>query len=137
MLTMLLGGIWHGAGWKFVAWGALHGGGLALERMIEPWLGRYSQRPAARVVATIIVFHFVCLAWIFFRAEDFAVARLYLAGFADGWSGGLQHAAPFMMLVIALGMAGHFTPPALFERAAAALGPVPAWWLGLTALIAL
>src|SRR5215211_7961334 len=39
MLTMLLGGIWHGAAWKFVMWGALHGGGLAVERMLAPWLG--------------------------------------------------------------------------------------------------
>ena len=76
MITMLLGGIWHGAAWKFVMWGALHGGGLAVERMC-----RAVARPAAdeprrrRSSATLIVFHFVCFAWIFFRAEDFAVAR--------------------------------------------------------------
>src|SRR5438094_615644 len=133
MLTMLLGGIWHGAGWKFVAWGALHGGGLALERLIEPWLGRHSERPAARVVATVIVFHFVCLAWIFFRAEDFAVARLYIAGFGSGWSDGLQQAGPLMVALIAIGMAGQFTSAALFERAAPALGRVPSWGLGATA----
>src|SRR3954471_20341518 len=44
ILAMLLGGIWHGAAWKFVMWGALHGGGLAVERMLEPWLGT---RPAS------------------------------------------------------------------------------------------
>src|ERR1700730_13879788 len=85
MLTMLLGGIWHGAGWKFVGWGAVHGGGLAVERMLKPWLGRHSQHWAARLIATFTVFHFVCFAWIFFRAEDFAVARLYIAGFGSGW----------------------------------------------------
>src|SRR5438105_3523566 len=87
MLTMLLGGIWHGAGWKFIAWGALHGGGLALERLLEPWIGRRALSPAAKIVATLIVFHFVCLAWIFFRAEDFAVASLYIGGLFGGWSG--------------------------------------------------
>ena len=71
MLTMLLGGIWHGAAWKFVMWGALHGGGLAVERMLEPWLGPRPASPLARVVSVLVVFHFVCLAWIFFRAEDF------------------------------------------------------------------
>src|SRR5438552_3717399 len=118
LLTMLLGGLWHGAAWKFVMWGALHGGGLALERLLEPWLGRHSQRPAARAIATCIVFHFVCFAWIFFRAEDFAVARLYIAGFGAGWGDGLQQAGPFMVALIVLGMAGQFTPDALFERAA-------------------
>jgi monoamine oxidase len=47
------------------------------------------------VIATFVVFHFVCLAWIFFRAEDFEVARLYLAGFAAGWTGG--RAAQFLL----------------------------------------
>src|SRR5204863_5494764 len=133
MLTMLLGGIWHGAGWKFVAWGALHGGGLAVERMIEPWLGRHSRSPAARIIATVVVFHFVCLAWIFFRAEDFEVARLYLAGFGTGWAGGVQQAGPLMVALIAIGMAGQFTSGALFERAAAALGRMPVWGIGATA----
>src|SRR6266446_412031 len=59
LLTMLLGGLWHGAAWKFIAWGALHGGGLAVERMLEPWLGRWSRSPAGRAVATVVVFHFV------------------------------------------------------------------------------
>ena len=133
MITMLLGGIWHGAGWKFVAWGALHGGGLTAERLLTPWLGRHAQSPAARIVATLVVFHFVCLAWIFFRAEDFAMARLYIGGLGSGWSGGLQQAGPFAVALIALGMAGQFTPDALFERTAAAFGRLPVWGIGVTA----
>lgn len=136
LLTMLLGGLWHGAAWKFLAWGALHGGGLAVERMIEPWLGRRSRTLPGRILATVIVFHFVCLAWIFFRAEDFEVARLYLAGFLGGWEGGLQQAGPFMLALIALGMIGQFLPEALFERAAIAFERVPAWGLGAAAGIA-
>src|SRR3984957_5290545 len=46
MITMFLGGLWHGAAWKFVVWGALNGGGLAIERMCHPWFG---QRPTNRV----------------------------------------------------------------------------------------
>ena len=133
LVTMLLGGVWHGAGWKFVAWGALHGGGLAVERLLEPLLGRHSRSPLARVVATIVVFHFVCLAWIFFRAEDFEMARLYVMGLGAGWTGGLQQAGPFMLALIAIGMVGQFTPPALFERTATALGRVPVWGIGATA----
>jgi D-alanyl-lipoteichoic acid acyltransferase DltB (MBOAT superfamily) len=133
MLTMLLGGLWHGAAWKFIAWGALHGGGLAVERMLEPWLGRRAQSPVGKVVATFVVFHFVCLAWIFFRAEDFAVARLFIAGLGSGWGEGLQQAGPFMVALIAIGLAGQFTPDALFERLAAAFERTPAWGLGAAA----
>ena len=137
LVTMLLGGIWHGAGWKFVMWGALHGGGLAVERMIMPWLGgARSTSFAGRVIATVIVFHFVCFAWIFFRAEDFTVATLYIAGFAGGWSGGVHQAGPLMVGLIALGMVGQFTPVRLFEPIAARLQSMPAWGLGVTAGIA-
>jgi D-alanyl-lipoteichoic acid acyltransferase DltB (MBOAT superfamily) len=130
MLTMLLGGIWHGAGWKFVAWGALHGGGLAVERMLEPWLGRSPSSPGVKIVATFLVFHFVCLAWIFFRAEDFAMARLYIGGLGSGWADGLQQAAPAMVALIGIGLIGQFTPPALFERTATAFASLPGWGLG-------
>jgi D-alanyl-lipoteichoic acid acyltransferase DltB (MBOAT superfamily) len=133
MLTMLLGGLWHGAAWKFIAWGALHGGGLAVERMLEPWIGRRALSPIAKVVATLIVFHFVCLAWIFFRAEDFAMASLYIGGLASGWGGGLQQAGPFVVALIALGLAGQFTPDALFDRAATAFARMPNWGLGAMA----
>ena len=133
LLTMLLGGLWHGAAWKFLAWGALHGGGLAVERMLEPWIGRRALSPAAKIVATLIVFHFVCLAWIFFRAEDFAVASLYIGGLASGWGQGLQQAGPFVVALIAIGLAGQFTPDALFDRVALGFARVPSWGLGAMA----
>jgi len=133
LLTMLLGGIWHGAAWKFVVWGALHGGGLAVERMLEPWLGRRAQSPAGRVVSVVLVFHFVCLAWVFFRAEDFQMAWLYIAGLGTGWSGGLQQAGPLMVALIALGLAGQFIPDRPFDRAAEVFERMPVWGLGATA----
>jgi alginate O-acetyltransferase complex protein AlgI len=133
LLTMLLGGLWHGAAWKFIAWGALHGGGLAVERMLEPWIGRRALSPVAKIIATLVVFHFVCFAWIFFRAEDFAVASLYIGGLATGWGGGLQQAGPFVVALIVLGLAGQFTPDALFDRAALAFARVPSWGLGAMA----
>ncbi|MGD9020833.1 MAG: MBOAT family protein [Lysobacterales bacterium] len=71
-VTMLLGGLWHGASWNFVIWGGLHGLYLALERVLRRWF-RF-RLPAA--VHWLITFHLVCFAWIFFRAEDFATSRL-------------------------------------------------------------
>jgi hypothetical protein len=76
------------------------------------------------------VFHFVCLGWIFFRVEDFAMARLYIGGLGSGWSDGLQQAAPAMITLIGIGLTGQFTPPALFERTAAAFARLPGWGLG-------
>jgi alginate O-acetyltransferase complex protein AlgI len=136
MITMLLGGIWHGAGWKFVMWGALHGGGLSVERLLEPWIGRRSLTPLGRVVATVIVFHFVCLAWIFFRAEDFEIAWLYLGGLGAGWGDGVQQAGPFVCALIALGLGLQFTPADWFERTANAVARLPVWGLGAMAGVA-
>jgi D-alanyl-lipoteichoic acid acyltransferase DltB (MBOAT superfamily) len=136
IVTMLLGGIWHGAGWQFVAWGALHGGGLAVERLLEPWLGRRARSPAGRAIAIVIVFHFVCLGWVFFRAEDFEIARLYLGGLNAGWHAGVQQAGPFMVALIVLGLAGQFTPDSLFQRVAVTLARLPNWGLGVTAGLA-
>jgi hypothetical protein len=111
-------------------WGALHGGGLAVERIAEPWLGRRSTSLAGQIVATVIVFHFVCLAWIFFRAEDFTVAADFIAGFGAGWGAPVQQAQPAMVALIAIGMAGQFLPPGSFERVGLALQRVPYWGLG-------
>ena len=71
MLTMLLGGLWHGAAWTFVIWGGIHGGALAGER----WVGeRYPQVRLPRWLAWLVTFNVVCLAWIFFRAPDVGIA---------------------------------------------------------------
>jgi len=66
LLTMLIGGLWHGASWNFVVWGGLHGGILAGERKLNVQPARSW---ASIWLARILVFHFVCLAWIFFRAQ--------------------------------------------------------------------
>jgi alginate O-acetyltransferase complex protein AlgI len=86
MLTMLLGGLWHGAAWTFVAWGGYHGALLVGERVLG--LGRRSDAPrgllrAARVVLT---FALVCIGWILFRAGSFTVAATVLrAAFTGGF----------------------------------------------------
>ena len=70
MLTMLLGGLWHGASWNFLIWGGYHGALLSLERMLpgarEPH-ARWNLFDPLRVIAT---FAFVTVGWVFFRAAD-------------------------------------------------------------------
>jgi alginate O-acetyltransferase complex protein AlgI len=83
-LVMLLGGLWHGASWNFVVWGAIHGLGLAAERAAGGALWR--RLPA--VLQRAATFAVVLVAWVFFRAPDLATAGRYLGDlFGDGgWS---------------------------------------------------
>jgi alginate O-acetyltransferase complex protein AlgI len=71
MLTMLLGGLWHGASWTFVVWGFIHGVGLSVERWLRTRLG---SRRIPQLVGWLVTFNVVCLAWVFFRAPDLAIA---------------------------------------------------------------
>jgi D-alanyl-lipoteichoic acid acyltransferase DltB (MBOAT superfamily) len=76
MLTMLLGGLWHGAAWSFVLWGGLHGVGLVLERALrERFALDLSQlRGAAAMATSLVTLFIVVLAWVPFRAESLAGA---------------------------------------------------------------
>jgi len=89
MLTMLLGGLWHGAAWRFVIWGGMHGSYLVVERWararwgdLQIWRARWI-RPAL----ALATYGLVCLTWVFFRATSLAdagqVTRAMLAGGAD------------------------------------------------------
>lgn len=69
MITMLLGGLWHGAGWNWVIWGGLQGAMMIIERLIG--LSESPPKAAlARIIRWFITFHLVCLSWVFFRASD-------------------------------------------------------------------
>jgi len=117
LITMVLGGLWHGASWNFVLWGALHGGALAVTRMVQrargaAGAGRAPEDPSwgvGRVLATVATFHFVCFAWIFFRAPSFAHATLALGQIARGtWV--LDHVTVRVIPVVALALLLHFVP---------------------------
>lgn len=74
ILTMLLGGLWHGASWNFIVWGGLHGLALALHKFFRSVLHRpktYSSHGIKRFFAIVLTFHFVCFCWIFFRNTTF------------------------------------------------------------------
>ncbi len=74
MVTMLLGGLWHGANWTFVAWGGLHGLALCIHKW---WRKRFGQSKGGWLVRGLSIagtYLFVCLCWVFFRADSFTVA---------------------------------------------------------------
>ena len=132
MITMLLGGIWHGAAWKFVAWGGLHGAGLVIERWLQAWSGAWARTPLGRAVAVLIVFHIVCLGWILFRADSFATVVIYLTTLVRDQDAEMQ-ATPFTLALIVLGLALHAVPRDLPGRLARLIGDHPAWMWGVTA----
>jgi alginate O-acetyltransferase complex protein AlgI len=135
MITMLLGGLWHGAALKFVVWGGLHGIGLVIERRFEPWSGAWTRTWWGRAVAVLIVFHMVCLGWILFRADSFATVVVYLSTLINGQAAELQ-ATPFTVALLVLGLALHAVPRDLPGRLARLVGAQPAWVWGVTAGIA-
>jgi alginate O-acetyltransferase complex protein AlgI len=111
MLTMLLGGLWHGANWTFVVWGLLHGVGLAVHKL---WT---RHRPQIRVpvvagafIGWALTYAFVCIGWVFFRAPSLASAGVILGKIAGLSSGGVSwFYLPFWLLlplVVAAHVAG-------------------------------
>ena len=70
-LTMLIGGLWHGAAWKFVFWGAMHGAGLAVHKACKPILNKIPDNFVTTFIFWLITFVYVSLLWVFFRAASF------------------------------------------------------------------
>ena len=113
MATFLVCGLWHGAAWGFIVWGALHGAAVSLERVLR--LPQKVQRtPLRRALGRILAFNYICLGWIFFRA-----GRLDTAGAVLGQIFGHFKAAllpqfiagyPLVFGLIILGFGFHFLP---------------------------
>jgi D-alanyl-lipoteichoic acid acyltransferase DltB (MBOAT superfamily) len=85
MITMLLGGLWHGAAWTFVAWGALHGGYLCINHAWSNYGPAVAPRfaGAANAAAFVLTFVSVVVAWVFFRADSISSATFVLSRMAD------------------------------------------------------
>jgi D-alanyl-lipoteichoic acid acyltransferase DltB (MBOAT superfamily) len=121
MVTMLLGGLWHGAQWTFVAWGGFHGTMLCIERLLG--VGRKGSAPAgiALVARVALTFAIVTLGWVLFRAPTFGVAQgVYRALFAGGPGASLLTG---WLAVLAAGIVLFGAVRLLLERWSAA----PAW----------
>ncbi len=140
LLTFLLGGLWHGAGWTFIVWGAIHGAYLSLERAAGEGLARLGFRgvpgPLGNLVRQVWIFLVVCLTWIFFRSQTFDDARMMLHQLGD-WSGGMTLWNGTVGLALATGFAMQFLDGRRMARAWDALSRLPAWVLAVLAALAL
>jgi D-alanyl-lipoteichoic acid acyltransferase DltB (MBOAT superfamily) len=112
MLTMLIGGLWHGAGWTFVAWGAIHGTALVVERW---WRDRpgFVERPwtrRRRAWHRFVTFQVVCFAWIFFRADSFADAWDLIEQLFTAWGEPSPLVTGGVLAAIAVGIGSQYLP---------------------------
>jgi alginate O-acetyltransferase complex protein AlgI len=132
MITMLLGGLWHGASWTFALWGGIHGAGLSAERWIRE---RYGGVRVPAWVAWVVTFHVVCIAWVFFRAPDLATAFDVLGGL--GLSGPSPLVTLPLVLLVVASVAIQLLPPDWWRRAEAWLvaRPVAVQGLAVGALL--
>jgi alginate O-acetyltransferase complex protein AlgI len=119
LLTMTLGGLWHGASWNFVIWGAGHGAALAVERALALDASR-SRGHTARFIGWLVTFHLVCLGWIFFRAPSLETAILYLDTLVSGDKTPSTTMTPLAGALLALGALTQMVPARWFDTLAQA-----------------
>lgn len=145
-LTMLLGGLWHGVGITFIAWGALHGVALALHKVwleVVPGAKRFGaeMKPVWRVLATILTFNIVAFGWLLFTADDMSVVDDMLKRIAENFSfeelDTLLSGSGVAMVLMVVGYAMHALPKRFdlgVQRLVTRSGFVGQWLLVVAAI---
>lgn len=140
MITMLLGGLWHGANLKFLLWGGLHGLALALHK---GWmvLFRNARLPIPGLFSGVFTFCFVALCWIPFRADDLGTSRIIAEKLLlpPNWAQipEIYRAYSSGMHCLLLGMMLHFIPGNFKTEFFRLCGRMPVWLLGLACILAM
>ncbi|SHF06336.1 MBOAT family O-acyltransferase [Dysgonomonas macrotermitis] len=131
-LTMLIGGLWHGAAWKYIIWGALHGGALVVERFFKQWIRLPEKNILVNFICALLTFHFVVFCWIFFKADSYETAvsminHISTIDYApDEWLVILE-AYRNVFIVILIGYAMHFTPNKVVNTIQSGFEKLPFW----------
>jgi alginate O-acetyltransferase complex protein AlgI len=115
MLTMVLGGLWHGAAWQFVFWGAYHGAGQVIGAWKRLHLPERADTALLVFGQRVATFALVCIGWVFFRSETLTIAFRMLGRLLVGWGTASELVNPLVVGAIALMMALQYAPrmPAL------------------------
>jgi len=137
-ITFTLGGLWHGANWTFVIWGALHGTGLAVVRGLQAMRGKRKPQPGAvmRALSILVTFHFVVLTWVFFRSANLDTALDVLRQIDSG-TVSFANVTPGFWMVLGIAVLAHYVP-AFWYKASVNLFtrvPAPVQAVALVALI--
>ncbi|MGO9028821.1 MAG: MBOAT family O-acyltransferase [Acidimicrobiales bacterium] len=120
LITMVLGGLWHGAAWTFIGWGLYHGIGQVIGRQRRRWRAAHDLPLApsgrARVaLAQFVTFQVVCVGWLFFRATSFSNAWSLFGRVLSGW-GPSPLVTPLALLAIAAGIGSQYLPDDWLDR---------------------
>jgi D-alanyl-lipoteichoic acid acyltransferase DltB (MBOAT superfamily) len=137
LVTMLLGGLWHGANWTFIAWGAVHGALLCVYKAMAGRVRLPRVRLVTTALAVLVMFHLVCLTWLLFRAESLAQATGMAARMATAlhWTPFAVSALLFIVFFVLplLVVDGHIVkrgrPDSLLAVAWPARATVYSYWL--------
>jgi alginate O-acetyltransferase complex protein AlgI len=140
MITMLLGGLWHGASWTFVVWGGLHGLYLVVERAVRkvaPW--RWEHISWAQMPVALLTFLLVCVAWVFFRAHSFGQAFDVTAALFGAGPGDVERLLKpeSVVLSIAVTLILLFVHWSMREASIASVVARVPWWARSLAMAAL
>ena len=125
MITMVLAGLWHGAAWTFVVWGALHGLGQAVGHVrrrsrVRRGLPAVADGPVRIWVQRFLTFQFVCLGWVFFNASGLTNAFALLGRVFSGWGRPSPLVTPLLVLVVVGTVVSQLVPSARVDRLQAA-----------------
>ncbi len=131
MVTMVLGGLWHGANWTFLVWGALHGVGQVaghLKRAVRERSGRPAESDAllAKVWQRFATFQYVALGWLFFNASSMGNATALLARLFTGWGQASPLVTPAVCLAIGVPLAVQYVPRRAVDATIEWFGRIPA-----------
>lgn len=129
-LTMLIGGLWHGAAWKFVFWGAMHGVGLAVHKATLPLTRRLPDTWWVRAVGWSVTMVYVSLLWVFFRADSWLDSWLIIKNIFTNFS--IDYIGPFLsvrwmwVVMMTVIITAHALPSGVIDRLSTAF--VRSWW---------
>ena len=129
LITMMLGGLWHGISWNFLIWGALHGVALGVVFAWKKWRGLPSPAWWAQLLGGLLTFHFVCFTWIFFRASSLPNAMAILRGLGSLTSS-MANLTPLVAAVLLAAAILHCLPTRWFEVSATFAARAPFWIQG-------
>jgi alginate O-acetyltransferase complex protein AlgI len=127
IITMAIGGLWHGLSWTFLIWGLIHGVGLAGFRFWQVLTKARTNTTSRirRIAGSVFTFHFVLLAWIFFRAANVDSALKVLSQIAH-FRFAFDNTTPAFVAVLLLGIAAHFVPKYWYDRSVLGFARTPA-----------